>query len=799
VRATLAVSLKLHGTLWGMLICHHNAPRTLPPGLRVSCELLGRVTSLMISKRRDDEATAEAALRADSVRAISNTLPDRWGGDGEMAKALGAVPEDLLSVCSATGAILRLGGITVSLGQAPEGEDAEKFLSALLQAAPAGADTFACESLQTLLPPQMMALAGGMAAGALVLKLTNRPAEAIAWLRLEHAHLVRWGGDPRRPVENAPLDGDQLDGSQLKGSQLRGSPGGQKLSPRRSFDIWKQEVRGRSIPFCDTDLAAATALRDEIDRRLAAGAEAMRAARDEAQQAMRAKSDFLATMSHEIRSPLSGLLGVLELLRATRLDADQGRMAAMIHNSATMLLAVLNDILDFSKIEAGAMSTVIEPVRLRQVVDEVVQPHAVTAAKKTVAMTVSIDPALPDHIATDRLRLSQIFNNLLSNAVKFTSSGEVSVRLGFSREAGEGTAGKPWLLLSVRDTGIGMSAPVMAQLFAPFMQADGSTTRMFGGTGLGLAISRKLARLLDGDLSVTSQPGVGSEFTLRLPILPCAEQAGLQPAEAVSSPVSLPQDRRVLVADDDATIRWLSQRQLERLGFSVDVAEDGEAALAKLQAEPYDLLLTDCHMPRMNGVALTQAVRGSALEVLRALPIIGLTADVTEAQRSICLGAGMTELATKPLTIERLSRLLLAHLPSTSRKDAPAAPLSLRAVPFEDQIFLSMFPADDEEGKAWLRAYLANAGRDLAELDGLLAAADGAELPRAVIVEVAHRMAGSAFSVGAMLLGAEAKALQAAAEDEVLDDLTARRRALARELSAAKAAIDVFLKEGLPF
>jgi signal transduction histidine kinase/CheY-like chemotaxis protein/HPt (histidine-containing phosphotransfer) domain-containing protein len=542
----------------------------------------------------------------------------------------------------------------------------------------------------------------------------------------------------------------------------------------------------------------------------------LRAALAEADRATRAKSAFLATMSHEIRSPMSGLLGVHDLLRATELTEDQRRMADMVHESAMMLLAVLNDILDFSKIEAGALAVAPEPTSPLRLAHAVVEPHGVPAAHKGVRVTLRVDPAVPDWVMTDGLRLRQILGNLMSNAVKFTAAGEISLVIDVPADTDP-----PVLRCTVRDSGIGMSEAVVARLFQPFMQADGSTTRNYGGTGLGLCISHQLAGLLGGELSVTSRVGEGSAFVLTLPLAPCAAPAAASVADAGGGPAAAPAPagRRVLVVDDDKTNRWLAQRQFERMGFVVDVAENGEAALATLLASRedaggrgpngrpngrYDLMVTDCHMPRMDGVALTQALRAAEDSVLRALPIIGLTADATEMQRERCRDAGMTELAIKPLTSERLQALVALVLAGKTAPPAPdaqdrdaqdGAVAALKAVAFDDTIYHEIFPPgdDDAAGAGWLSEFLETAHREDDDLGRRIAAAPDAQAGAAPVATTTHRLAGAAFSVGAMKLGQAAVALEQAALRGETAALAALHGALRAELQAAEAAITEFV------
>jgi signal transduction histidine kinase/DNA-binding response OmpR family regulator len=534
---------------------------------------------------------------------------------------------------------------------------------------------------------------------------------------------------------------------------------------------------GQVLEIRSTPLEGGGMVRVYIDITERRAAEAMRAARDEADRASAAKSEFLATMSHEIRSPMSGLLGVLELLRGTELDAEQSRMAGMVHDSATMLLAVLNDILDFSKIEAGAMMITPEPTDLRTLMSGLLQPHLRPASQRGIDMKLAIEDTIPDRILVDSLRLRQILGNLLSNALKFTAAGTIAVR---TTRAADG------LRITVRDSGIGMGPEVLARLFNPFQQADGSTSRRFGGTGLGLSISRRLARLLGGDLTVTSRPGEGSEFLLTLPLQPAEASPAIE-TQTPPIPPPLLGGFRVLVVDDDQTIRWLSQRQLEKLGLRADVAEDGEAGLEKLLSQRYDLLLTDCHMPRMDGVALTRAVRASTAQSLRTMPIIGLTADVTETQRQQCTDSGMDELAIKPLKLETLGRLMARHLPLTAIPP-PEAPSELRPVAFDGQIFLAVFPPGAAEGVAWLTDYLAAARREVDTLDTLL----NTDAPRLQIKTVSHRLAGTSFSAGAMLLGEAARALERAAAEPNIP-LAPLHAALLAQFNTAEAAIATFI------
>jgi light-regulated signal transduction histidine kinase (bacteriophytochrome)/CheY-like chemotaxis protein len=767
--ATATIALAVDGELWGLLACHNTVAGHLSPRVRATCELIGQVTSLLVANLRDAEARAATAERRARLSGMSARLSTSNDDPANLAAALAKEAEDLLALCDASGAILRLGGRTIGCGEAPTGAAAAEVLDAVLAQAPPGHAPHAWDNL-----PDGLRACLPRAAGLLLLPLLHAQGDAIAWLRPEQTSPVRWGGDPNHPMLIDAATG--------------------RMSPRRSFAIWRQEVGGRSLPWQPEHFDAARDVRRELNQLLVGYTEAMRVAREAAERATRAKSEFLATMSHEIRSPMSGLLGVLELLRATALDPDQSRMAGMIHNSASMLLAVLNDILDFSKIEAGALSIALEPVAVRALVADLVQPLSAAAAAKGLDVHYYVAPAVPDRISTDPLRLRQILGNLLSNALKFTAAGEVSAHVDLI----DGPSG-PHLRFRVRDTGIGMDADVLSRLFAPFMQADGSTTRNFGGTGLGLCISRQLAMLFGGDLTVTSQARVGSEFTLHLPLLLCEQDQDQKRPETTMPAELSAAGKRVLVVEDDETIRWLSGRQLRKLGLEADSVGDGETALLKLHAGSYDLLLTDCHMPLMDGVTLTRLVRSDADPRLRNMPIIGLTADVTERQRSLCLDAGMSALAIKPLTVERLSRLLQEHLAvkteppraqDAAAPDAGAVP-ELRHVAFDDQIYLSIFSPADAEGAAWLNEWLATARQENHELGEMLGAG---EPPRGALRSLAHRLAGSAFSVGAMHLGEAARALEAASAAAEQAALLALYGDVSRALTLAESEIRGFLR-----
>jgi len=383
-------------------------------------------------------------------------------------------------------------------------------------------------------------------------------------------------------------------------------------------------------------------------------------ARDDAEAATRAKSDFLATISHEIRTPMNGVIGLLDVLERTRLDTEQRKMVSTIEHSAEALLHILDDVLDFSKIEAGHLTFDARPSDPRSIVDGAVAILAAQAEAKGLALHTRFDEALAAGVLVDDGRLRQVLLNLIGNAIKFTAAGNVDVEV----RVDETLASRQRLRFIVMDTGIGIHAAKLRQVFAPFTQAESSTTRRFGGTGLGLSISRRLIERMGGHIAIDSEPGQGTTVTVTLD-LPIAEvpmpSVDLR-ADTPPSARPLRPDARILLAEDHPVNQALVRVQLGLRGYTCDVVEDGVAAMEVLEKQHYDLLLVDCHMPRMDGYAVAREVRRREAGTDRHLAIIAMTADARVDQRELCLAAGMDDLLRKPIRLEAFHAMVARWL-----------------------------------------------------------------------------------------------------------------------------------------
>ena len=406
-----------------------------------------------------------------------------------------------------------------------------------------------------------------------------------------------------------------------------------------------------------------------------------------------AKSRFLATMSHEMRTPLNGVLGLIGLLLASPLDATQLRHAQLIRSSGQSLLAVLNDILDLSKIEAGRMALDILPFALGDTVQDVISLLAVRAEALGLGLTLQLPPGLPPVLRGDASRLRQVLFNLIDNALKFTESGGVRVVLAHQAQ----TDGQVALTIEVHDTGIGIgiAADALPRLFTRFSQADSSTARRYGGTGLGLAISREIIALMHGTISVQSTPGQGSCFTVELALergqLPPALTAGVVlPALSVLGvgPASKAPLRplRILAAEDNAVNQLLIKALLDQFGHFCDIVGNGLEAVHQVQAAHCDLLLLDIQMPEMDGVAATRAIR--AIRALAgpvgAIPILAMTANVMAEQQDQYLQAGMNGVVSKQIDPRRLAlaiRALMIEASPPAARTAPATPAAPALTP----------------------------------------------------------------------------------------------------------------------
>ncbi len=370
---------------------------------------------------------------------------------------------------------------------------------------------------------------------------------------------------------------------------------------------------------------------------------ALRAANDAAQEARQraevasaAKSDFLAVISHEIRTPMNAVISAANLLRRTRLDGAQREHVSMLVDAGDVLMGLLNDVLDVSKIEAGKMELEVADMDVRARLTALRRLWEPRAMANGVRLVVRIAPEVPEAVRTDPLRVQQILFNLISNAVKFTSEGEITIAAGW--EAGR-------LSVAVSDSGCGIPADRLGHVFNSFEQADAGTTRRYGGTGLGLSISRKLARMMDGDLTVSSVEGQGSTFTLSLPMEAVLHRAS-EPIQAAETPGSL-QGRSILAADDHEVNRRILRLLLEPHGCRLTLVENGAEALEAASVERFDAVLMDMQMPVMDGLEATRRLRSHPLN--GDTPVIALTANALDTHKTAWDQVGVHAFLTKPI------------------------------------------------------------------------------------------------------------------------------------------------------
>jgi PAS domain S-box-containing protein len=522
-------------------------------------------------------------------------------------------------------------------------------------------------------------------------------------------------------------DGDSF-GVTLKALLAEPAPGGhgdlQQPATGRVFHWVAQPTRDSSggtigLTFTFQDV---TPTRDLV-RQLEDKSRLLDEARRKAEEANRAKGEFLANVTHEVRTPLSAIIGMAGVLFDEPPEAERRELVRRMKSAAESLLAIIGDILDFSKIDSRKLTLAREPLELRAAMQDVIDTVQVTAAEKNLSLILDVIPEVPDHLVGDVLRLRQVLVNLVGNAIKFTHSGEIRLRVDVASRL----PGEICLHFAVIDTGIGIPRDKQELVFEAFTQADGTSARKFGGTGLGLSISARLVELMGGDIWVESEVGRGSAFRF-------TANFGLQGERPPEKPLEEGEQVRaisVLVAEDEQVHRELVAHVLRSRGHHVVTARNGREALVELARHPVQLVLLDLQMPEMDGLQLAASIRAWERTHGGHLPLVAMTASMFAKDLEQCHEAGIDETLIKPIARERLFRMV-ESLATDTEVPPPPPELAGRAA------FLDGLGNDPDLARRLIDLFLSDSVRLLDEINHAIGDGDTERLRRS-----AHTLKGA--------------------------------------------------------